>query len=371
MRIGILTLPLQLNYGGILQAFALSRTLERLGHTPFVIKKGTKHANWKLPLFLCKRIIKKYVLGQKSTIIFYERQTRKEYPIVSRNIEPFINKNIPQLSVKRFSMINAAGIDAIVVGSDQIWRPRYVKNIKSAYLSFAKSWPIKKISYAASLGTDKWEYSPLQTFICKRLINQFHAISVRENSAVSLLRRHFGIDSLQMPDPTLLLSQSDYREIASRRKDTTHHSGIFSYILDHSATADKIIDAVAQKYGTDIYSQTAFDNRLHIPVEQRVQQSVEQWLQNFIDASFVVTDSFHGTVFSIIFNKPFITTGNKARGNSRFETLLRMFNLNERLITSPDNIDKIIESPIDWESINSMIETYMQKATTYLSDNLK
>ena len=324
MRIGILTLPLRLNYGGILQAFALSRTLERLGHSPFVIKKDTRRFNWKLPLFLCKRIIKKYVLGQKNTIIFYERQTRKEYPTVSRNIEPFINENIPQLSVKRFSMIKSAGIDAIVVGSDQIWRPRYVKDIKSAYLSFAKSWPIKKISYAASLG-----------------------------------------------DPTLLLSQSDYREIASRRKDTTRHTGIFSYILDHSATADKIIDAVAQKYEAEIYTQTAFDNRLNIPVKQRVQQSVEQWLQNFIDASFVVTDSFHGTVFSIIFNKPFITTGNKARGNSRFDTLLRMFNLNERLITTPENIDKIIESPIDWESINSMIETSMQKANTYLSDNLK
>ena len=285
MKIGILTLPLRLNYGGILQAFALSRTLERLGHTPFVIKKDTRRVNWKLPLFLCKRIIRKYVLGQKSTIIFYERQARKEHTIVSRNIAPFINENIPQLSIKRFSEIKATEIDAIVVGSDQIWRPRYVKDIKSAYLSFAKNWPIKKISYAASLGTDKWEYSPMQTVICKRLIKQFHAISVRENGAVSLLRQLFGIESLQMPDPTLLLQQSDYRELASRGKGIVHHTGIFSYILDHSATADKIIDAVAQKYGTGIYSQTTFDNRLHIPVEQRVQQSVEQWLQNFIDAS--------------------------------------------------------------------------------------
>lgn len=371
MRIGILTLQLRLNYGGILQAFALSRTLERLGHTPFVIKKDTRRVNWKLPLFLCKRIIKKYLLGQKNTIIFYERQACKEYAIVSRNITPFIDENIPQLPVNRFSDLKAAKIDAIVVGSDQIWRPRYVKDIKSAYLSFAKNWSIKKISYAASLGTDNWEYSPTQTARCKQLIKQFHAISVRENSAVSLLRKHFGTDSLQMPDPTLLLQQPDYRELASRGKRIVHHTGIFSYILDHSATADKILNAVAQKYGASIYSQTAFDNRLHIPVEQRVQPSVEQWLQNFIDASFVVTDSFHGTVFSIIFNKPFITTGNKARGNSRFDTLLGMFNLKERLISSPEEIDKIITSPIDWVSINAIIDTYRQKATTYLSNNLK
>jgi exopolysaccharide biosynthesis predicted pyruvyltransferase EpsI len=97
---------------------------------------------------------------------------------------------------------------------------------------------------------------------------------------------------------------------------------------------------------------------------------VEEWIRGFMDAEFVVTDSFHGTVFSIIFNKPFISIANESRGTTRFTSLLKMFNLENRLIFSPEelNLDKVKE--IDWGNVNEILEQDKERAIFFLKRNL-
>ena len=107
------------------------------------------------------------------------------------------------------------------------------------------------------------------------------------------------------------------------------------------------------------------------PLEERIQQPVEKWLRAFYDAEFVITDSFHACVFSIIFNKPFIVYGNKERGYARFDSLLKIFGLEERIATSLNDIDKIINKPIDWNNVNSIHTEWKENSISFLINNLK
>ena len=158
MKIGILTLPLHSNYGGILQAYALQSVLERMGHKVEVIDRELhrKLPFWIMALRIVKRCLIKYVIGKKETVIFIERKRRKEQKIISQYTSQFINHYIHRRIVKSYNEIGESDYDAIIVGSDQVWRPSYFgkKIIRHAYLDFAKDWKtIKRISYAASFGT--------------------------------------------------------------------------------------------------------------------------------------------------------------------------------------------------------------------------
>ena len=154
-----------------------------------------------------KRIIKN-LIGRKC-FIFYERRKEWEYPIISQHTQKFISEYIHR-KIINFKNLRENDFDAIVVGSDQIWRPCMFPNIENAYLRFTIDWDIKRISYAASLGVDNWEYSPKQTKECRRLIQKFNAISVREKSSIDLLKKYFNVNACHVLDPTLLIEGSQY-----------------------------------------------------------------------------------------------------------------------------------------------------------------
>lgn len=148
MKIGILTLPLHTNYGGILQAYALQTVLERMGHEVHVIEKKKKPLRlptYKILLCYGKRIAMN-LLGHK-TLVFYERKYNREQPVVRQNTDKFIHKYVHLVQYDDFSDIKESEYDAIVVGSDQVWRPKYFGNdiIEQAYLKFAEDWNIKRI----------------------------------------------------------------------------------------------------------------------------------------------------------------------------------------------------------------------------------
>ena len=111
-------------------------------------------------------------------------------------------------------------------------------------------------------------------------------------------------------------------------------------------------------------------NNAEAPLEERIQQPVEKWLRAFYDAEFVITDSFHACVFSLIFNKPFIVYGNKERGFARFESLLNLFGLEERLVCSPNDVKKTLEKNIDWNRVNSIHKQMKEKSLSFLVKNL-
>lgn len=372
MRIGILSLPLYINYGGILQTYALQTVLERLGHEVTFIQKR----NWPLklkakdiPIVYAKRIVKK-LMGQHIPIL-YERIYNNEAPIIRQNIEPFVRRHINMNVVDDYSQLNEKDFDAIIVGSDQIWRPLYVKNIENAYLNFTKSWNIKRISYAASFGTDNWEYTKSQSEHCRKLIRLFNAVSVRESSGVELCKKHFGVDVKHVLDPTMLLEENDYIKLFEEYNTPKSQGNLLCYILDESEEKTKIIDIISQQGHLSPFKVSARPPyRYDLPVKERIQPSVEQWLRGFYDADFIFTDSFHACVFSILFKKPFLVYGNNARGMSRFSSLLEMFGLQDKIVESPSKIEEKLQNDIDWNAVHSILSSRRKEANDFLKTAL-
>lgn len=337
MRIAIITLPLRSNYGGILQNYALQTVLKRMGHTveTIVLPWELRQPLWRKPLAYGKRFVKKYVL-RRNVHIFYEQWYNSTWPLLLRNVWNFVDNQIATRTVSRFADISEGDYDAFVVGSDQIWRPVYsYKPVTDAYLSFAKNWKdVRRIAYAASFGTAEWEYTPGQTAQCAALVRLFDGVSVREDSAVKLCKEHLRCEAVHVLDPTLLLSADDYKALFSDRLSEPPRGQLLTYILDETPEKNHIIQKLAGYYHYQPYRANSRFEDGDAPLEERVQPPVEQWLKDFYDAEFVVTDSFHATVFSILFGKPFIVIANKARGLSRIESLLKMFGLEKHLILS-------------------------------------
>ncbi|WP_148295499.1 polysaccharide pyruvyl transferase family protein [Prevotella dentasini] len=249
MKIGVLTLPLNINYGGILQAYALQTVLERMGHQVSVFNK---HKEYPLPrkrfLVYLKRFVWRYILRRKNYHVFEEQYQNKVYPVVARNMLAFVETYI-HADYTDLSHLNNKDFEALVVGSDQIWRPQYYKPIDNAYLAFASDWDVRRIAYAASFGTDLWDYSPKQEARCGELIKKFEAVSVREMEAVEMVREHFGVKAEHVVDPTLLLEKEDYIHLIEQENTHKSTGDMLVYVLDETEEKQAFIDKIAKKKG--------------------------------------------------------------------------------------------------------------------------
>lgn len=367
MKIGIITLPTRTNYGGILQAYALSLVLRRMGHDVQHIYTPVKwRINYiKYPYIIFKRIIKN-ILRKQHNKIFLEFYLNKTYPRVSKYTQKFIDINIPYIEIKSFTDIKEKDFDTFIVGSDQVWRPLYFHNIEQAFLKFAKNWNVKRIAYAVSFGTDKWEYTHAQTKECKRLINLFDIVSVREASAIKLCNEQFETVAQHVLDPTLLLTAEDYISLFRTTNVPKSKGTLLNYILDETKEKETIINNIAKQKKLIPFRVNSKIENLQAPISERIQPPVEQWLRGFYDAEFVITDSFHACVFSIIFNKPFIVIGNNERGMARFHSLLSMFKL-EKCLLLPTNKATINDISIDWNFVNKKRDEMIRKSLNILT----
>ena len=344
-KIAILTQPLLFNYGGLLQAFALQKVLSGMGHDVFTDRHQRYMPFYHQLLSSIKRALLKYICRRKDIETafpcFYTKDT---YPVIGIETEKFIAQHINTIdlfqgnSAPSKDMVNY--FDAFIVGSDQVWRPKYSSCLSSYFLDFTKDQDCKRISYAASFGVSDWELTKKQTILCQRLIKQFDLVSVREDSAVSLCKSHFDVDAIHVLDPTLLLDQEDYISLVEQEQEPVSSGNLMAYILDSNDDKLLILDRVAKACGLDSFED-------------------------------VVTDSFHGSAFAIIFNKPFIAIGNKKRGLTRFDSLLRFFSLEDRLVYfSSDLSIEQIKAPINFERVNALRNNARMKAVDLLKSVL-
>ena len=332
MKIGILTLPLGTNYGGILQAYALQTVLERMGHEVVVVDKDRY-----LPSDLyhqTRSCISSVLHGFKGKTNWAYNRSKKEREKYTR---AFIDKNINIIKVKDMAREYPKDVDAIIVGSDQIWRRQYFcemigGGIENAFLSFTKGWEIKRLSYAASFGTDDWEYMDEETERCKQSIQLFDAVGVRESAGKELCNKNLGrSDSKHVLDPTLLLTKEDYQGLIDKSKVQKSEGNLMVYLLDDSSEKNELVKLIAKDRCLKPFRTNQSDD-IFKDNAKASQPPLEKWLRGFMDADFVVTDSFHACIFSIIFNKPFVVVGNAKRGMSRFDSLLSMFSLQDHLL---------------------------------------
>lgn len=379
MRIAILTQPLASNYGGILQCYALQTILTRLGHSVIVLSRNRPPApRWKNWYWFAKRCCLYYVLGNKRYSPF-PRYTAKQWNTVTRNLSSFVSRQIhatPPIYTTRAlrQSVLAHRIEGIVYGSDQVWRPGYSPEILDYFGAFlTEEDRIRQVAYAASFGVDQCEFSPLQLQACSALLRRFEAVSVRENSGIALCRNCFGVDACQMIDPTMLLRMEDYVRLMEQADTKPSEGNLLIFFLDRSEEKQAIADAVAARGQLRPWDIGPKFNDSTLSLEERILMPVEQWLRGFREAKTVVTDSFHGCVFSILFRKPFIAVGNAARGMARFTSLLQLFGLENRLVRSLEEFrsrQQELSAPIDYAEVEGRMEQYREEALNFLKRNL-
>lgn len=363
------------NYGGILQAFALQKAICGLGWACDTVNY-TPHG-W------CEWLTKQ---GLRAKLRYWWRlaaiQFCNKHECIPRYLVPARHALFKKCFMHLFhldwhyrQMKKLTKTNAFIVGSDQVWRCEYVREmgVPMYFLSFATQEQRRRsIAYAASFGSDEWEGTPEETAECAKLIKDFKAVSVREHSGIHICKEVFGVDAVQMPDPTLLLDAEDYSKVIRRwwtRKLPQPFMSV--YLLDETEEKKELTQSVAKT--TQLYPQQLTAHEDAPKAMDRIPLSVPQWLRCMCDCECVLTDSFHGCVFAIIFNKPFVCLGNEARGSARFDSLLGTFNLQNRLLTNPtaEQVSECMHTPIDWERVNAIRHSEKQRAIQFLKHNLE
>jgi len=316
-KVGIITLHLIDNFGGTLQAYALNKLITNAGYDVETI-------TWK-----------------------------------DDRILPFAKTNV-KLRVFNTSNdiknINENDYDILVVGSDQIWRKQFITGdfkqdyINIPFLQFTNNWTKTRISYAASIGVaeNTWEYNKEDCDKIKQLLQAFNAVSVRELQSIEDCKKHFGLTVNQCVDPTMLLSKNEYIDLC--KNEPINNSEVFIYLLDENKEKLAVINNYCKENNLTYF---------------KCNKSVESWLAAFRDAKYIITDSFHGCIFAIIFNKPFICLYNKWRGNARFDSLVAMFDMNNIIY----DIGQL--STTDWQVIDiNKISNKLNSSKEYLITSL-
>ena len=319
LRIGVVSIFHCSNVGNILIKYAISVVLKKMGCIPYIIATNQEKFNL-----------------------------------------DFLNKTTNLITINEFSEVKREDYDILMVNSDQTWN-KYDKNtFNYGFLQFAENWNMTKFVYAASLGHDYWFYSPKENDLAKRLIKQFKGISVRERGSIDLIKQHLGITPEFALDPTLLLDKKYYLDLVKKfsNKTSDNEKYIFLYQIARNFKMQRFIREAESKLNYKIYKYNLNKNMI-----------IEDFIFYINKSQAVITNSFHGTVFSIIFNKPFTTFYAKNQAVERFNSLSNFLQVKNR-INSPSKIPQldllIIPPNVDY----SIIKEFRAKSLKFIKKNL-
>ncbi len=335
------------NYGSILTSFALHQYLKSRNKRVLMIE-------WPLR--------SKDVHVNKNTI------SRR---LASRYYEVSIDRTFDELHDLNWFC------DAFVLGSDQLWNYWSSREVDYFYfLDFAED-AKKKIAYSTSFGHREFEAPTWYLKAASYHMSRFDHISVRENEGVELCRNVFGVDAVRNIDPVFICDKQEYLSLAEQSKLDTGEKYIFAYVLNPTPEKRQALIELSQKSGLGIRlvldrqfdSQTNrsimdMDNNIIVP------QEIEDWLKLIINADYVFTDSYHGTCFSLIFNKQFSCIGNMLRGVFRFTTLLDCAGLSDRLLFDPLKVIDQYEQVINYDEVNARLNNDIERSRRWLNNAL-
>ena len=248
-----------------------------------------------------------------------------------------------------------------MVNSDQTWRKFDKHFYDYGFLKFAQNWNIKKFVYGASIGYDDWKLTYEDDQIAKSLLKNFTEISIREKGSKQLIEQHFGINPTVVLDPTLLIDKNYYLNIIKDYKSERNikNKYIFIYTIFHSEYITDAINQAKKIFNYETYYFLLNKN-----------SSIEEFIYYMIKSKAVVTNSYHGTVLSIIFNKPFITIYDKSNAKERFTSLANLFGVHERIFENNQkiNYEQLIKPlNIDYKLLNKL----KSKSINFLKRNLE
>nr|WP_272210096.1 polysaccharide pyruvyl transferase family protein [Marinicella sp. W31]MDC2875959.1 polysaccharide pyruvyl transferase family protein [Marinicella sp. W31] len=384
-QIGLLTLPLHSNYGGILQIAALRQYLEDAGHTTVLMERDYKGPlKNQIVMWAAEIIPPAFLKGTNPAKVKGEnggvrgKIERFMARIKQRQLRGTHAAFIEQCFKMRTGVIYSSdgmrqavadfNLDAVIVGSDQVWRLRYLPDdgVADYFLGFADRPDMRRISYAASFGNSEWIYHD-ETEMVSKLLADFSAVSVREKTGVEICRDDLGRDDAELVlDPTMLVDEAFYDTVMSPSPTGRPQGGLLTYVLDFDSDHPDLAASVARRLGPDCAVHSlALEGRQKLV-------GVPEWLRAFKDARWVLTDSFHGTVFSILFRKDFIAIVNKKRGSDRFVSLLSQLGLQDRLVDS-DGIEAIAEKmaqPVDYAAVDEKLSALRDHSMQFLKKAL-
>ena len=361
MKVAIITLHHITNYGSMLQTYATQLAIEKLAHEVEVIDFVPEGITFKRAIWpknngpVWKKIIKFPPLLIVSLFEF-------------NDLNRFLKKYI-HLTPRRYRFYNELinefpDFDAFLSGSDQVWNTQNnnpPEDLKAYYLGFSPEGK-RRIAYAGSFG--KNSFSEKEGDIIKQFLTKYDFISVREDEGVEILH-HFGFNECShVVDPTLLLTSQEWRTFASAKK--APKSGyVFVYNLNRNVLIKRIAKAIAKKKGLRIVNfADTFD--FICGARNRMGNSAEDLVNYIANADYVVTDSFHGTAFSINFNRQVFVV-KAPRYNSRIESILRTAGiLDTRLVESVREGLEALSAPIDYNLVNPRIDEARQFSIDYL-----
>lgn len=366
------------NYGGMLQGYALHKTIEQLGFDCDIISYDV----WKNPnpvykniLQQCKqygiktafeKVIEKAISKQGykiKNIVDERKRLFNEFMVqTGANTEEYDDSNLSELN----------GIyDFFVSGSDQVWNPNAVRNL---YLQGFVTDDTKKIAYAASIGRD--EFSEYEAKILVPFISTFKHLGIREKTGANLLKKYIDNDITTVLDPTMLLSSEDWNEISSDRIVNEPYA-LFYFFADSYETRCKV-EEFCRKKGLKLvlipYAKQEFnygDCKGECIRLDKV--GPNEFLSAIKYADYVFTDSFHGSVFSIIYNKEFAVFERNKKGhvsmNSRLYDLLNTYGLSDRLISNFEALDSLVS--IDYKAVKEVLTKKKKESVDFLTNSLK
>jgi len=283
------------------------------------------------------------------------------YLIPGHNISE-LNKTINIRIIKKsYSEINRNDYDMLMINSDQVWKYGNLFNFDIGFLNFSFSWNITKFIYGASLGSQIWKYKRNEDMVLKELLKKFTGVSVREKGTIELVKNHLNITPTLVVDPTLLIDKKYYLDLIKDYKNEFYSNDnyIFIYKLGNMQPMELFIKKSAKILKYKLYRCTIFDK-----------DYLKRFIYGIYNCKAVITNSYHGILFSIIFKKPFVAFNSKDRGNDRFITLKNVYGLKKR-IASEDNQPSIslLTGPFDVDM--KIFDELRIKSIIYLKKNLE
>lgn len=391
MKIGIITFVKCDNYGAELQAYALQKKLNLLGYDAEVInlekEKGvieSSFSSYKNAIFnrykqygLIKGSLKiieliKDKYNARKALVANSDKVKERHEIFEDFFNDYI-KHSPQFyTLEEMRNVQSLPYNILIAGSDQIWNYMQTKYLDVFFLMMANRWKTKKISYAASFSVNSIPQSKKATY--KRYLENMDAISVREITGIDIVKSCSDCSAITVLDPTLLLNRNEWIEYIGKKDYLPKNK---KYVVIYTLSGSHYIYTLAKKIGKKLGAEV-INIKLNFSKIKGDDDITHIWnagpcefISIFSQAVYVITDSFHGTAFSINFNIPFTTLLNPASNiNSRALSILKLTGTESRLIydngenKEPDTLD------IDFTPINIIIEKNREKSLKFIKENL-
>ncbi|NLJ70777.1 MAG: polysaccharide pyruvyl transferase family protein [Clostridiaceae bacterium] len=344
-RAAILTFHCVPNYGAVLQAYALQcklleyfETVDIIDYRPYRVTDEYK-------------LINSYSVFSFITSLISASSFKNKLHKFSKFEKDHFTLVQPDPNVE---------YDVLFLGSDQIWNPDITRGFDKAYFGILDNLNAKKIvSYAASIGKSHFTDSEASEF--EVLISNVDYISLRESDAQKIVNSITERESLVVVDPTIL---SGEKYLASFVKPIDRNKYILMYKLSKSEDTLALADKVARYLGLELVEISGRRKPIILNKHETIYEAgPKEFLSLIGNADYIVTDSFHGTVLSCIFHKPFLVTVNKFRG-SRILNFLEAVQLNERATNRFDR--QLLTKEIDWNNVDMLIKELRNKSEEYI-----